>query len=392
MLRRLVAAGALVATSAVPALAQSQQDLDEIDRQIQELKESITQARGEESALAQQLSATEARMYQLRSEVETARAAVAEVQSAIGATEAQLEELRGDLAALQDLLAQTRQQIDHTRDLVRRRAVELYTEGSDQLSGMILSLEELSDLAVGLEYAEQVVASSEQLINSLDVLKRQEERQKRLMESHEAELEGVMATLQKRREELEARQAEVEAAEAAVSAEREQQRALLGRVQHQLEHFEGEIDALEEEQERIEAEIRARLAAGGRQPGVLGWPINGPISSPYGYRIHPISGIRKLHTGVDIDGSHGQPVVAAASGTVILASWYGGYGNAVVIDHGGGLATLYAHQSSMAVQVGQRVQVGEVIGYVGSTGYSTGSHLHFEVRDGGTPVDPMPYL
>jgi murein DD-endopeptidase MepM/ murein hydrolase activator NlpD len=122
------------------------------------------------------------------------------------------------------------------------------------------------------------------------------------------------------------------------------------------------------------------------------WPVNGTVTSGYGYRIHPILGKRILHTGIDIAAASGTSIWAADGGTVIYATWVSGYGNTVAIDHGGGISTLYAHQSSMAVSYGQKVKKGQVVGYVGSTGYSTGPHLHFEVRVNGTPVDPMGYL
>jgi murein DD-endopeptidase MepM/ murein hydrolase activator NlpD len=108
--------------------------------------------------------------------------------------------------------------------------------------------------------------------------------------------------------------------------------------------------------------------------------------------MHPILGYRRLHTGVDMNAAYGDPIVAAADGRVIFTGWRGGYGNTVIIDHGGGVATLYAHQSSIAVGYGDVVNGGDVIGYIGSTGLSTGPHLHFEVRESGTPVDPAGYL
>ena len=114
--------------------------------------------------------------------------------------------------------------------------------------------------------------------------------------------------------------------------------------------------------------------------------------SPYGYRIHPILGYRKLHTGIDIAVGYGVPIHSSAAGTVIYAAWMGGYGNVIIVDHGDGLSTLYAHQSSLAVGNGTRVTRGQTVGYVGSTGFSTGPHLHFEVRVNGNPVDPMGYL
>ena len=114
--------------------------------------------------------------------------------------------------------------------------------------------------------------------------------------------------------------------------------------------------------------------------------------SPFGWRIHPILGYRKFHTGIDIAVGYGVPIHSAGAGTVIYATWMGGYGNVIIVDHGDGLSTLYAHQSSLAVGNGARVARGQTVGYVGSTGFSTGPHLHFEVRVNGNPVDPMGYL
>jgi murein DD-endopeptidase MepM/ murein hydrolase activator NlpD len=122
------------------------------------------------------------------------------------------------------------------------------------------------------------------------------------------------------------------------------------------------------------------------------WPVSGPVVSPFGWRIHPILHYRKMHTGIDIAVGYGVPIHAADSGTVIYATWMGGYGNVIILDHGRGISTLYAHQSSLAVGAGAHVGRGQVIGYVGSTGFSTGPHLHFEVRLIGTTVDPMGYL
>ncbi|MNR19639.1 Murein DD-endopeptidase MepM [compost metagenome] len=125
----------------------------------------------------------------------------------------------------------------------------------------------------------------------------------------------------------------------------------------------------------------------------MGLPVTGArISSPYGYRIHPITGVKKLHTGTDFAVSQGTDVHAADSGNVIVAEWWNGYGNCVIIDHGNNIWTLYGHLSKINVQKGDNVKRGEVIAESGNTGASTGPHLHFEVRVNGTPVDPMPYL
>ena len=167
---------------------------------------------------------------------------------------------------------------------------------------------------------------------------------------------------------------------------------------------------LDEYQQRQEAEAAAAQAqtdsssSGGSvdsssdayQPvsgtGALMWPVNGVITSPFGYRNHPIFGRQILHSGIDIGVDYGTPVHAADSGVVVEADWISGYGYAVVIDHGNGLSTLYGHNESLAVSAGQSVSKGQVIAYAGSTGNSTGPHVHFEVRSNGEPVDPMGYL
>ena len=163
-------------------------------------------------------------------------------------------------------------------------------------------------------------------------------------------------------------------------------------------------DELSAESARIADQIKAAQAAA-NQPrqgassgsgngggGDLYRPVPGAITSAFGYRIHPIFHVRKMHTGVDMHAGMGTPIHAAEGGTVISAGWRGGYGKCVVISHGGNLATLYGHLSAIQVSVGERVGRGEVIGKVGSTGYSTGPHLHFEVRVGGSPVNPANYL
>ena len=162
-----------------------------------------------------------------------------------------------------------------------------------------------------------------------------------------------------------------------------------------------------EEEARRQAEMAARKSAGAGNVVVIDggedytmpsyggnmiWPISGPITSEFGWRTHPIFGSARFHSGLDIGGDYGMPIHAAASGVVLEAGWIGGYGNTIMIDHGGGIATLYGHNESLAVSVGQQVSQGEVVAYCGSTGNSTGPHCHFEVRVNGEPVSPWDYL
>jgi murein DD-endopeptidase MepM/ murein hydrolase activator NlpD len=175
--------------------------------------------------------------------------------------------------------------------------------------------------------------------------------------------------------------------------------ALAGAVERERQEAERvALRAALAEVARAEAARAAQLQADTyASPGWLSPPVEGaPTSSQYGYRIHPVLGYRKLHTGTDFAAPCGTPITAAADGTVVSAGWGGGFGNLVVVAHGdvGGssLSTAYAHQSRLAVSAGQQVSRGQVIGFVGTTGTSTGCHLHLETRVAGTPVDPMRYL
>ena len=190
------------------------------------------------------------------------------------------------------------------------------------------------------------------------------------------------------------------------------QESLFVKLQAHQERLESRVDALEEISVKKEAELRAyirrqaalrqrRAAASSQAPtrvpiprsaGAYIYPVNGPITSHYGYRVHPIRGTTRLHTGMDFGVGYGVPILSADNGVVIHSGWYGGYGNTVIVDHGGGFTTLYAHASSLAVSAGQTVKQGQMVSRVGSTGFSTGPHLHFEVRYNGNPINPLSRL
>jgi murein DD-endopeptidase MepM/ murein hydrolase activator NlpD len=170
--------------------------------------------------------------------------------------------------------------------------------------------------------------------------------------------------------------------------ERKREQRTLASVRESRQKWLSDIAALQAGSADIAARIRSagsRSSAAASAAGLI-WPVQGTLTSPFGMRWG------RMHEGIDIGASMGTPIYAAAGGTVIFAGWEGGYGNLTVIDHGNGLATAYGHQSQQAVSNGQTVSRGQLIGYVGSTGHSTGPHLHFEVRVNGTPVNPLSYL
>ncbi len=183
--------------------------------------------------------------------------------------------------------------------------------------------------------------------------------------------------------------------QAVYQAQAETQRQIIQRLQSDRRTLELAEARLEQDSRRIASLIQSRTEGEVTLPpgnGALGYPVQGVVTSTFGWRIHPILGYEKFHSGIDFGADYGTPIYAAQAGTVILAEWYGGYGNTIVIDHGNGITTLYAHIETLYVQVGETVQRGQLIAGVGSTGFSTGPHLHFELRAQGEPIDPAPYL
>ncbi len=173
------------------------------------------------------------------------------------------------------------------------------------------------------------------------------------------------------------------------------QQQLIARLTSDKKALEAAQEQLAVDSKTISILIQRQIAAastGVFGTGQLMFPCDAEITSNFGWRFHPLVGYSRFHEGIDFGATYGSTIRAADSGTVIFAGWYGGYGNAVVINHGGGITTLYGHSSKLYVTEGTTVQRGEAIAAVGSTGLSTGPHLHFEVRKNGAPVDPMAYL
>lgn len=393
--RRLLV-GAIVAALAlgasIPATGSTASELDRVRREISELSQRIDQSRAESRRVAQELAASQAQVEVAEAELTAAQARVEAVRGQIAAEEANLATLTARLAAIEESLAVTRETLRSTKADLELQAVQLYMDASAGMGALVLGFEDSADLAVGLVYADGVLGNSEDLIDAFEVLKREEERQQATVAEERSRVAEVLADLDRRRQEMEAEAARVEVLARAAAEELASAQALLDRIHREIAAAEQHKDGLEQDAARLERELARLQSQQGEKPGVLAWPVAGRVSSPFGFRVHPIFATRRLHTGIDIDAQSGAPVAAAGAGTVILAETYGGYGNAVVVDHGGGLATLYAHLSRIAVSAGQAVAKGDAVGSVGCTGLCTGPHLHFETRESGVPVDPLKYL
>jgi murein DD-endopeptidase MepM/ murein hydrolase activator NlpD len=278
------------------------------------------------------------------------------------------------------------------RDDAVHHAVETYMGAGFGVPAVAFSAKIWTDIAVSLVYLDQVTANGTETVERFESLLVDEQNASDAIAAREADLALDLAELRAAEEELAILQNEMLHASDALQEEYENQRSLLARYDAQIEEIEVEISSLEKEQASIKKLIAQKTQAAGAVPGMLARPVPGAISSGFGLRVHPIHGYSLMHNGVDMNAGTGQPIVAAEAGTVIFAAAKGGYGNTLIVDHGGGMVTLYAHQSRFAVSSGQSVKRGQVVGYVGSTGVSTGPHLHFEVRIGGNPVNPAKYL
>ena len=291
--------------------------------------------------------------------------------------EAEAAKLESDVRSTQAEIEATQARINKIRGRATAQAIELYKEGAADAIDSLLESRSLSELDDRIQY---VGVASEQNTDALirfGRLRLQIEKQNRELLKEKAALDAV----------LEEKNA-VLAAERKASSVLAQKFVKLGSKLEHAREMEGDLSSSVESitADILAAQAKSAVVSLGESAKGFIWPLNGRVTSPYGPRWG------RMHTGIDIDGVTGQQIVASKAGRVILASYYSGYGNAAIVDHGGGVSTLYAHMSRFEVSKGAIVDQGQTLGYVGCTGSCTGDHLHFEVRIDGDPVDPMPYL
>lgn len=364
-----LAAALLMGGAACPTLA------DDLEDELADIRSQISSAREDAANAEEVIKAVSAKLHVIQQELDAANA---ELERIWGLQAAKNEEIRQTEAELQRAIDDL-----HARQAVLARRVRaIYMHGQLNYLDVIIGANSFSDFANRLELLKRIVRADFNLI--LEIRERQSaiEAKRAVLESQKAELDALENDAKKQQE--------------AIDAKRAEQQAALDEAQEHKAAAEAWEDELQAASADIEARIQARQNAGSYSytagTGQLSWPCNGVITSPQGWRIHPIFGTEIYHAGMDIGVPEGTPIYAADSGTVVEADWIGGYGNAVIIDHGNGMQTVYAHNSGLVVGAGQSVSKGQLIAYAGSTGYATGPHCHFEVRINGSPVDPMGYL
>lgn len=349
-------------------LEETRQQLEAISRSIDATQSKVSSTKKQETSIMGQIQNLEKDIKNTESQITATEDRIAFLQESITSTEADIEEAQ--------------QNLDKKTDLLSDRLVILHEEGEVSYLEVLLTATDFKDFLTRYEMVNSIIQQDVDLIASIHQEKQNLEMKKSDLEVKKKELESALSQQESMREQLD--------------RQKQEKKEILGSVQQERAALEKALAELEENSRQLEAMIR-QMQGGSSEAlgtGVYTWPTPGytAITSPYGMRYHPILKTRKMHTGVDIGAPMSATIVAADSGKIIHAGWMGGYGQVLVIDHGNGISTLYAHQSAFLVSNGQTVTKGQAIGKVGTTGWSTGPHLHFEVRINGSYTDPMPYI
>ena len=341
---------------------------------ISTLRRKQDQARSRRVAAAAKLDAARASDQQLQSAVDSLKDAVHQQVAATDAAQQALDAAEVTVRQAQARLDATNARVGQFRSVAVDSAIDAYTHAGGSAVLDILKAKNLGDLSQREMYVNTLMSNDRDALDQL----------RGAMQDQAAE----QAKVNKARDLQKQRRKDAGDKLRALAGQLKVQAQLQGALNARLADYAAEAEAAANEEGNIQALLAKAQGAdtGPASAAGLIWPCRGPLTSPFGMRWG------RMHQGQDIACGYGTAIHAAKTGTVVFAGQMSGYGNVVIIDHGGGFSTLYAHQSRMAVSQGQHVGQGDIIGYVGSTGHSTGPHLHFETRFGGTPRNPIPYL
>ena len=395
----VAAAGACLLPSGAAAAQTAQQKKAGVDASIQQVQGQLDGVDSQEVTIQLEIDHAQAAQASLTARVAAYDAQLRRVQGALATAQAGLDRASATLVATELRLIQVRRQAAGALARLKRDAVTAYMDQpGTTAASTVLDMKSVNQLETEIGYLQAVASVDSRDLDRYQVLSQQTRDLESSQQAAQRQALAGRNVVQAQEVSLAtARQSLVDA-----SAAQAQAQASLAQLKSQLagekQHLEAELAGLQAQSDQITALIQAEEAAaqssgatfsGGR----LALPLPGaPITSPYGPRIDPILHVPSFHTGIDFGAPYGTPIHAAADGVVVAAGPEGGYGNATIIDHGGGIATLYGHQEQLLVSAGQHVGRGQVIGLVGCTGWCTGPHVHFEVRVNGSPVDPAPYL
>jgi murein DD-endopeptidase MepM/ murein hydrolase activator NlpD len=362
------------------------------DDRRQQLQDQIGEASAQEAAALRELFGISARKQEIDAQVAQLDSQVSAAEARLAPLQAESERLQARAAELQAEIDATQAKLDGAQADLDASAAEMYRSARSGAVYDVVLASRPENLVQQDKYLDKVSDKRQRIVSRVERLRSRLESKRQELADEKALADRATQEAQAARDEIATLRAQIEPARAEAAQQEAAEQSAIDAIQSRKTEFESELASLQAASDSIAARLRA-LGSG---PGVAGQcearPVPGPITSGFGQRYHPVLQYTRMHSGADMSAGTGTPIHACRAGTVVIAGSQGGYGNAVIIDHGGGMATLYAHQSQIATSVGAQVAAGDVIGYVGSTGLATGPHLHFEVRLSGNPVDPAPYL
>ena len=369
---------------------------DDLDDQVQDLQGQIDSSRLEQENWQQVIEDVSAKLKQIQADLDAANARLQGIRNKQAEINAQIVATQNEIVKMEAYL-KTRQNV------LNHRVRAIYMHGQLNYLEVILGANSFSDFANRVELLKRIIRSDYNLILEIQKQKAAIEAKKAQLEEDKRQLDALAAEAEKTQKEIAAKKAEqqkvLDAAKSNKAAAAQMEQDLNAQLASVRNLIQQRLAAAEAARQATQQAAESDNGGGGgsddnyvQGTGAMSWPCSGPITSPFGYRTHPIFGTTIFHAGIDIGVDYGTPIHAADSGVVVYSGWISGYGNAVIIDHGGGVSTLYGHNQSLAVSEGQSVSKGSVIAYAGSTGNSTGPHCHFEVDVNGSPVNPMGYL
>ena len=393
--RRSLALVGLVAALVATGPAAAGDPADEkaaVDARIAALQAEIAQSNSQEGVLTSQLSAVVAELEDAQAAVDSAEASVSSLETELSAQQERLDRLTALVARQTRRLEQLEAEYTRAVTILEARVRTAYIDQPPDLVAFLVSASSFDDLIDNVEFLERIGAQDQRVA-------RQVERAKSLAEAERRATIGTRKLQAAAVSVIAARTDEARTARDRLAADRDRlstvetlKQSALASSRETREDYLHEVEGLAAESASLATQIKAAQegagSTGNGQPSAAGliWPCDGVVVSGFGMRWG------RMHEGIDINCPYGAPNRAAAAGTVIYSGWLGGYGNLVVVDHGNGLSTAYAHASAILVSVGQTVSQGETVSLVGATGHVTGPHLHFEVRINGVAVDPLLYL
>jgi murein DD-endopeptidase MepM/ murein hydrolase activator NlpD len=364
----------------------------QVDQRIADLQAEIAAAKQDEGVLTTQLGAVVTELRSAQSAVDQAQGSLELLEAELATEQDRLERLTVLLRDQTRRLQRLQQEYRHAVAILEARVRAIYMEQPPDALSVLVSATTFSELIDSYEFANRIGLQDQRIASRVEKAKLLAAEKRRATEHTQRLTAATVSVIAARTDEARSVRNELAASRDTLAAARTLKQSALRSTRETREEYLEEVEALAAQSASLAAAIRDAQAGAGSTgtgaPSASGfiWPVNGTVVSGYGMRWG------RLHEGIDIAASTGTPIWSAAAGTVIHAGWLGGYGNLVVVDHGNGLATAYAHASAILVAVGQQVAQGETVALIGSTGNSSGPHLHFEVRVNGVAVDPLLYL